>query len=454
MRIINPHRIAGLQPKINIMRTLLFLFIIALAASCSNTSVKQSVTGRWISADTTSNPLYEWLIFEEENTWISSYGKIKTQGNYQVTGSSITLEHVLPNGTSDIVSWDIEVMGDTLWLSSGSQYDFVTELTFVRQSGDVPLLLLQEKSYDSSIRAIEIGPGGSLWFAGSKGTYGTFDGENWGSWSVKHESIIPEFRSLATTDTGVFILSVASPALLYNVYGDGHYRRLVYEEADSLVFYDSMEFWDNENGIAVGDIMNGCLSIIITRDGGNSWQKMNCSELPPALEGEGCFAASDTNIEIQGSHVWIATTKARVFHSADMGRTWEVQQTPIIQGGPMTGIFGIDFYDENLGFAVGGDWEDMGNNTGNMAITSDRGKTWELISEGSYPGYQSCVQFVPGSNGQKLLSVGIPGMSYSSDGGKSWNKISDESYYSVHFDPSGTTGWMSGGGKVARFELY
>lgn len=283
-----------------------------------------------------------------------------------------------------------------------------------------------------SIRAIEI-MGNSLAFAGSNGAFGTVDLSN-GKVRAnveKYHTTIPEFRAVAHTSTDFFMLSVANPALLYKT-GDNGRMELVYMEEDENVFYDAMTFWNDKEGIAVGDTMNGCLSIIITRDGGNNWEKLSCSDLPEGIEGEGAFAASNTNIEVIGDATWIATTK-RVLYSRDSGRSWESYQTPIKTTEPTTGIYSIDFYDENLGVAIGGDYTKPENNIGNKAITEDGGKTWSLIAEGKDPGYKSCVQFVPNSGGKEIVALGFTGISYSSDRGNSWKKLSDEPFYTLRF---------------------
>ena len=71
-------------------------------------------------------------------------------------------------------------------------------------------------------------------------------------------------------------MTVANPALLYKVSKKDFKTTLVYQENHEKVFYDSMQFWNNKEGIAMGDPINECLSIIITRDGGNTWNKINC----------------------------------------------------------------------------------------------------------------------------------------------------------------------------------
>ena len=85
---------------------------------------------------------------------------------------------------------------------------------------------------------------------------------------------------------------------------------------------------------------------------------MDCSLLENIKEGEGFFAASDTNISIINDKVWLASggINSRVYFSDDKGVTWKIFNTPIIQGESTTGIFSIDFYDEKNGFGVGGDY--------------------------------------------------------------------------------------------------
>ncbi len=300
-----------------------------------------------------------------------------------------------------------------------------------------------------SIRAIEL-MGNSLAFAANKGVFGTIDLSN-GKVRAnvqKFDTIVPEYRAVAHNATDFFMLSVANPALLYKTGEDGA-MDLVYFEEDANVFYDAMTFWNNREGIAVGDTMNGCLSIIITRDGGHHWTKLSCDELPKGIEGEGAFAASNTNIEVVGDKTWIATTNSRVYFSPDKGKTWELQKTPVINEEPTQGIYSIDFYDENLGVAVGGDYTSPENNAANKAITTDGGKTWNLIADGREPGYKSCVQFVPGSNGKEIVALGFTGISYSNDRGATWNELSDEPFFTIRFQ-NDTIAYAAGKNRIAK----
>ena len=300
-----------------------------------------------------------------------------------------------------------------------------------------------------SIRALEVMPG-SVGFAGSGGLFGTYtlsDGRV-RTGRQGYEGSYPEFRAVAHTATDFFMLSAGDPALLYKT-GDTGQMELVYRESGPGVFYDAMAFWDNNNGLAVGDSRDGCLSILLTRDGGKTWSRVPCDRLPPALPGEGAFAASNTNIAIAGTRAWVATTRARVFRSDDLGKSWDVVQTPVAHLRETQGIYSIDFSDAKTGFAMGGDFTRPEENAGNKARTTDGGQSWELLAEGSLPGYKSCVQFVPGTGGDGLVAVGFTGIAYSSDGGASWQHLSEESFYTLRF-ASDSVAYAAGKNRVAR----
>ena len=304
-----------------------------------------------------------------------------------------------------------------------------------------------------SIRAIEIDKN-KIWYAADKGRYGFYNlvtnqkKEN----TITKDSLKLEFRSIAQTFNHVYILNVANPALLYQISKEDSSAKLVYEESHEKVFFDSMRFWDNKEGIAMGDPIDDCLNIIVTRNGGSSWNKIPCDKLPKVITGEAAFAASNTNIIIKGNHTWIVSggKSSRVFYSPDRGNTWDVYNTPIVQGKTMTGIFTADFYDAKIGLVAGGDYENRNQNFGNKAITSDGGKTWKLIAENHGFGYASCVQYVRNSKGKSIVSVGFSGVYYSSNAGETWKQLSsDSTLHTIRFINE-TTAVAAGQNKMIR----
>ena len=303
-----------------------------------------------------------------------------------------------------------------------------------------------------SIRAIEILNDGSLTFAANRGAFGIFNPEK-NSWMISKQeldSLSIHFRAVAHTAANFFMLSIESPAILYKTSDTGN-MEIVYKEKHPKAFYDAMTFWNNLEGIAIGDPTNGCLSIIITRDGGKTWNKLPCDKLPKSNEGEAAFAASNTNITIVNNHTWVATggKTSRVLYSPDKGKSWQVFETPIIQGLETTGMYSIDFYDELNGFAIGGDYTTPDANKANKIKTIDGGRTWKLVAENQNPGYRSCVQYVPNRGGNELVAVGFKGIDFSNNSGNSWKHLSDEGFYTIRF-LNDSIAYAAGAGRISK----
>tara|TARA_R110000868_G_scaffold144150_2_gene362952 strand:- start:22113 stop:23159 length:1047 start_codon:yes stop_codon:yes gene_type:complete len=301
-----------------------------------------------------------------------------------------------------------------------------------------------------SIRAIELLNDKSLAFAANNGAFGLYDPikNGWVVSKQEYDSLNVHFRAVAHTSTDFFMLSIESPALLYKT-GDTGQMELVYKEEGPGVFYDAMSFWNDQEGIAIGDSNNGCLAMIITRNGGRTWNKTVCKDLPIASENEGAFAASNTSIKIIGNKTWIGTTNGTIYYSEDKGITWSVFKTPIIKDKPTEGIYSIDFYNELNGFAIGGDYTVPDNNETNKIMTQDGGKTWEVVGKNKNPGYRSCVQYIPNKEGKELVAVGFKGIDFSNDSGYTWKHLSDEGFYTIRF-LNDSIAYAAGKGRISK----
>lgn len=304
-----------------------------------------------------------------------------------------------------------------------------------------------------SIRAINSISDQKMSFVTSKGDIGfVTNGKDLYMHKIYYDTIIPNFRSIAFNGSNFFALSIGNPALLYK-YNEIE-TTLVYQEVHNKVFYDAMVFIDDQNGIAMGDPTEDCLSVIRTTNGGNSWTKVSCDNLPKVAYGEAAFAASNTNIKVLENTAWMVTggSKARVFKSLDLGLTWNAFDTPIIQGNSSQGIYSVDFADENNGIIIGGDYLQPNKNFSNKAITNDGGKTWTLVANGKNPTYKSCVQYVPNTNGKEIFTVGKTGISYSNDAGHTWKEVSKESFYTIQF-VNRNMAWLGGNNKIGKLIL-
>lgn len=335
-------------------------------------------------------------------------------------------------------------------------FSYLLSVSLVAQQEGSTTFLAKFKLPGISIRAIEVTDANTLWFAGSKGRYGRIINNKLEIDSISHQGRYPEFRSIAFNGEFIFLLSIENPALLYKIDPKKSLGQqdLVYKESDPKLFFDSLAFFDKDNGMAMGDPTQDCLSVIKTIDGGDTWSKITCKELPKVAVGEAAFAASNSNIAIFKNNIWMVTggKKARVFKSEDYGQSWTVSDTPMIAGGKMTGIFTVDFYDDNKGIIMGGDWENKKNGNASKAVSGDGGLTWNLVAPNDLPGYISCVQYVPGANSRKILAVSTEGMFYSKDAGTLWKQIEKKGYYSLRFIDKQTV-WVSTFEEIAKIKL-
>ena len=157
-----------------------------------------------------------------------------------------------------------------------------------------------------------------VWASGTGGT--VIRTEDGGATWVR--STIPDadkldFRDIdAVDERTAYVLSIGDgdASRIYKTTDAGRTWTLQFRNADKQAFYDAMAFRDARHGFAFSDSVDGRLVIIRTDDGGAHWSRIG-EGLPPALESEGAFAASGTNIAIAGDRIWIATSKSRVIRS-------------------------------------------------------------------------------------------------------------------------------------------
>jgi photosystem II stability/assembly factor-like uncharacterized protein len=258
-----------------------------------------------------------------------------------------------------------------------------------------------------------------------------------------------DFRDIdAIGERAAYVLSIGSGPLsrIYKTMDAGATWTLQFTNEDPDAFFDAMAFWDADHGIAVSDSVNGAFVIITTDNGGRTWTRVPASALPPALEGEGAFAASGTNVTVFGtSRVWFGTgaaARARVLRSADRGRTWQIAETPL-RAGPSAGIYSVAFRSATHGVIVGGDYAREAEAFDNLAVTADGGRTWRPIKERGLGGFRSVVAHVPGRRAS-WLAVGPLGADLSTDDGQTWTPIAGPGYDTFSFAPGLTTGWGAG----------
>jgi photosystem II stability/assembly factor-like uncharacterized protein len=316
-----------------------------------------------------------------------------------------------------------------------------------------PQWTMQTSGVNARLRGVSAVNERVAWASGSNSTVlRTEDGgATWKKLTVTSEAL--DFRDVDAIDENTaYLLSIGNGAAsrIYKTLDRGQTWTLQFRNEDPKAFLDAMSFWDANHGIVIGDSVDGQLYILTTSNGGREWVRVPANALPPALEGEGAFAASGTNIAVYGkSHAWIglgAAPRARVLRTTDGGRTWKAFETPL-KSGPSSGIFSIAFRDQKHGVIAGGDSQKEKEATDNLAITSDGGATWTLVK--GLTGFCSVVSYLPGT--KTLVAIGPAGGDYSTDDGKSWKPLTGPGFDTFSFVRGKRIGWGAGvGGAIGR----
>ncbi|MCX8229123.1 MAG: sulfatase-like hydrolase/transferase [Planctomycetota bacterium] len=280
--------------------------------------------------------------------------------------------------------------------------------------------------------------GKTIWASGTGGNIrrSLDGGQTWADCSVTQGEDL-DFRDIEGLGPNTAIAMSAGPGKASRVFRtiDGGFNwKEVARCPSEKGFWDGIAFWDKKNGLLVGDPINGRLALWRTEDGGKTWQPLPAESRPQVAAEEYCFAASGTSLTMQADgRVWIATggSQARVFRSADFGRSWTTSQTPIQAGTASTGIFSIHMRDSQNGLIIGGDYQNPSNTQKNLARTKDGGATWQLIPNSGIGGYRSCVNWQEGA----WRATGINGSEISWNDGTTWH-------------PLGSTGYNAAAGRV------
>lgn len=150
--------------------------------------------------------------------------------------------------------------------------------------------------------------------------------------------------------------------------------------SDSL-YLERLQFIDKNVGYIVGRFG----TILSTEDGGSTWIKLD-SGYDFSYKGLS-FISQDTGW-VCGSDVFQDRRHGVILHTIDGGQTWHKQIETSAPDIFTTQLFeGIDFLDENNGWALAGDYVDNFSFT-NVYRTSDGGQNWEVVGQIPAPMHQ------------------------------------------------------------------
>lgn len=351
-----------------------------------------------------------------------------------------------------LAAWQLTGDGDEIVRMTGSDGQHLPTLLACDQTLGEYRWQEYKLSTEASLRGIAVYNQRIVWVTGTDGTIMRTEdaGKTWEQITIENTATL-DFRDveiLSPQEVVVMSIGTGDPSRIYKTLDGGDTWNQVYQNPYEDGFFDGFAFWSNGDGMLGGDPIDGKMLLLKTADRGESWQQVDPDLLPPLYDGEyGGFAASGSHLTVNGDSVWVASgaSKARVFISPDRGISWDVVDTPIIQGQSTQGIFSIDFFDSQVGVAVGGDYSKERDGIDNVILTSDGGESWELADQ--FPVFQSSVRYLSRST---IISVGPRGNNISHSGGSTWIPMEGRGYHSMDRAPDGTV-WASGqDGAVAR----
>lgn len=272
-----------------------------------------------------------------------------------------------------------------------------------------------------SIRGLSVVTDNIVWASGTGGQVGksTDGGAHW-SWTVVPGCDSCDWRSLYAFDARkAIVLNAGAPAHIFLTEDGGTSWKRVYFDDRPGIFFDAIQFFNDQEGIAIGDPLGDRFAVIRTHNGGQSWEADAPSAAPAATPGESIFAASGTSmVTFPGKKVYFATggSVARLFVLDD---NWQAYTIPVVQGTPTTGAFSIAFLNNKTGVAVGGDYKLDTARKNNCMLTNDGGRNWyaPVTAPG---GFRSGVTYI---SPKILIATGTSGTDISADGGRNWKSV-------------------------------
>jgi len=318
-----------------------------------------------------------------------------------------------------------------------------------------PTLTPQNSGTTSGLIAVSPVNPRVVWASGRGGTFVvTTDGGNTWKAGVVPGAELLQFRDVQGVSAKVaYLQSIGNNPTDFRIYktvDGGATWTMQFQNQNPGAFYDCFSFWTPNKGISHSDSVNGVFPDLRTTDG-TTWQDISAN-MPPALPGEGSFAASGTCVATQGGqNAWIitgATTTARVLATRDGGNTWNAYNTPLVSS-PSAGGFTVAFRNPWNGIIGGGDLDPSDPNNARTAVSSDGGATWTLTNAPPVTGAIFGLAYSQGvGNGEGSRAVVVTanagGAAWTSDEGTTWFSLPGVSgYWAVAF-ASPKAGWLVG----------
>jgi photosystem II stability/assembly factor-like uncharacterized protein len=316
----------------------------------------------------------------------------------------------------------------------------------------------EDSGTKSSLRGIHNASPGVAWASGANGVVlrSEDNGFLWQQCAIPPDAAKLDFRGVWGWNSNHAIVMSSGPGAASRLYettdGCAHWR-LLFTNPDPAGFWDAIAFWNEQQGMLLGDPVNGRFTIWRTKDTGRHWSRDASTQLAADPHGEGAFAASNSSLFVSpdGKDAYFGTGGpggSRIFHFHSEGETgsgnWTSVTLPWTRRSETAGVFSIALRDAKHGIAVGGDYKQPNQRDGTAAWTSDAGITWIAASDPP-AGYRSAVAWDQTSHA--WIAVGPTGSDASYDDGKTWKQFDTAGWNAMSLP------WAAGGdGKIATLK--
>ena len=324
-----------------------------------------------------------------------------------------------------------------------------------------PTVTEQQSGTTSLLQAVSAVNDGTVWVSGHGGAVArTLDGgEHWQLRPVPGAEKL-EFRDIYAISADVAWAMSAGPgpqSRIYHTVDGGATWGLEFTNPDSAAFFDCITFFDKKTGVAFSDAVGERTMILRTTDAGEHWDLLPAGAVPPALKGEGAFAASGGCLVKSGKHRgWVATgsPSARILRTDDAGKTWHPFATPFVHGDG-AGMTATSWLNPKRGIGVGARISARGTTDTAAAVvgvSDDGGMTWRIVARPSLPGAIYGVSWVPGMGTNTAVAAALSGLLVTRDAGASWTAATTTAYWSV--GSAGKRAWGVGPrGRITRLDF-
>ena len=312
-------------------------------------------------------------------------------------------------------------------------------------------VVVVEQGQKVSIRGLSMPSASVVWASGSNGMVAkSVDGGNTFRWIRVEGYARRDFRDIEAFDSSTaIIMAIDTPAHILKTTDGGLTWKKVFEDARPGMFLDEMDFSGN-NGVVIGDPINGKTFMAVSSDKGGSWKPIET--IDKMMDGEAFFASSGSNIILLGTNRNAKTLFVSGGMQSRMFFNGNAINLPLQSGRSSTGANGLALHpNQQQGIIIGGDFANDKRSDSAILLFSLYPKVTFSYPLTPPSGYKSAAVFLSKTS---VLACGTSGVDLSVDGGMNWKKISDIGFHVAVKSPDGKYAIMAGGnGRIAKFQF-